>query len=115
MWYRSALSSKLTSKHLWEALREGAPQLLAPVLRKRQTLIEDARDAGHSIFSYVPTGSYRKKAQRESQQDYLALADFVIRPYCRGGVMSKHTKEGLSILGRRLHRSRRWRPARCLT
>ena len=62
-----------------EALREGAPQLLAPVLRKRQTLIEDARDAGHSIFSYVQGSSYRKKAQRESQQDYLALADFVIR------------------------------------
>ena len=62
-----------------EALREGAPQLLAPVLRKRQTLIEDARDAGHSIFSYVPGSSYRKKAQRESQEDYLALADFVIR------------------------------------
>ena len=61
------------------ALKENAPQLLAPVLRKRQTLIEDARDAGHSIFSYVPGGSYRKKAQRESLEDYLALADFVIR------------------------------------
>lgn len=61
------------------ALKENAPQLLAPVLRKRQTLIEDVRDAGHSIFSYVPSGSYRKKAQRESQQDYLALADFVMR------------------------------------
>ncbi len=62
-----------------KALKENAPQLLAPVLRKRQTLIEDAHDAGHSIFSYVPSGSYRKKAQRESQENYLALADFVIR------------------------------------
>ena len=62
-----------------EALREGAPQFLAPALRKRQTLIEDTRDAGYSSLSYVPSGSYRKKAQRESQEDYLALAEFVIR------------------------------------
>ena len=61
------------------ALRESIPQYLTPVLRRRETVIDDARDAGYSILSYVPGSSYRKKAQRESQEDYLALAEFVIR------------------------------------
>ena len=54
VWCRSAIEQQADQQAFMEALKENAPQLLAPALRKRQTLIEDARDAGHSIFSYVP-------------------------------------------------------------
>lgn len=65
-------------KTVLEDLRQNMRDRLAPILRKRETLIEDAWQAGRSIFSYVPSNSYRAKAQRESQADYLRLAELVM-------------------------------------
>ena len=65
-------------KDIIAELRENMPEYLTPVIRKRETLIEDAWQSGCSIFSYRPSNSYRAKAQRESQQDYLQLAEFVL-------------------------------------
>ena len=56
------------------SLRDSIPQYLTPVLRRRETVIDDARQSGCSIFSYRPTSSYRAKAQRESKEDYTRLA-----------------------------------------
>ena len=66
-------------KAFLEALRGTIPKYMAPELRKRKTLIDDARRSGSSIFNYTPGNAYRKKAQRESQEDYLSLAKFVIQ------------------------------------
>ena len=65
-------------KQILEELRKNMPNFLTPVIRKRETLIEDAWQSGCSIFSYQPSNSYRAKAQRESQQDYMRLAEFVM-------------------------------------
>ena len=65
-------------KAVLEDLRQNMPGRLAPILRKRETLIEDAWQTGRSIFSYKPSNNYRAKAQRESQADYLRLAEFVM-------------------------------------
>ena len=65
-------------KRILEELRGNMPDHLAPVIRKRETLVDDAWQSGCSIFSYQPSNSYRAKAQRESQQDYISLAEFVM-------------------------------------
>jgi len=65
-------------KAVLEDLRQNMPGLMAPIIRKRETLIEDAWQSGCSIFSYQPSNKYRAKAQRESQQDYMRLAEFVM-------------------------------------
>ena len=65
-------------KAFMASLRDSIPQYLTPVLRRRETMIDDARQSGTSIFSYRPTSSYRAKAQRESQEDYTRLAKFVM-------------------------------------
>ena len=66
-------------KEFMAGLQESIPQYLTPVLRRRETVIDDARQSGCSIFSYRPTSSYRAKAQRESREDYLRLAEFVMK------------------------------------
>ena len=66
-------------KEFIAGLNESVPQYLTPVLRRRETFIDDARQSGCSIFSYRPTSSYRAKAQRESQEDYLRLAKSVMK------------------------------------
>ena len=53
------------------------PAVFDTGLAPPRTVIDDARQSGCSIFSYRPTSSYRAKAQRESQEDYLRLASFV--------------------------------------
>ena len=65
-------------KEILEELRNNMSDYLAPVIRKRETLIDDAWQLGCSIFSYQPSNSYRAKAQRESQEDYMRLAEFVM-------------------------------------
>lgn len=65
-------------KRTIDELRGNMPNYLAPVIRKRETLIEDAWQSGCSIFSYRPTNTYRAKAQRESREDYVRLAEFVM-------------------------------------
>lgn len=66
-------------KDFMAGLQESIPQYLTPVLRRRETVIDDARQSGCSIFSYRPTSSYRAKAQRESQEDYVCLAKHVMQ------------------------------------
>lgn len=66
-------------KEFMVGLQESIPQYLAPTLRRRETVIDDARQSGCSVFSYRPSNSYRAKAQRESQEDYLRLAKFVMK------------------------------------
>ena len=61
-----------------QELRDNMPDFLTPAIRKCETLIEDAWQSGCSIFSYRPSNTYRAKAQRESQHDYIALAEFVM-------------------------------------
>ena len=65
-------------KAVLDDLCQNMPSLLAPIIRKRETLIEDSWQAGCSIFTYQPSNSYRAKAQRESQRDYMRLAEFVM-------------------------------------
>ena len=65
-------------KEFMASLRDSIPQYLTPVLRRRETVIDDARQSGCSIFSYRPNNSYRAKAQRESKEDYTRLAKFVM-------------------------------------
>jgi hypothetical protein len=60
-------------------LQDSIPQYLTPTLRRRETVIDDARQSGCSVFSYRPSNSYRAKAQRESKEDYLRLAKFVMK------------------------------------
>lgn len=71
-------------KAFLSGLKESIPQHLTPVLRRRETVVDDARQSGCSIFSYRPTSSYRAKAQRESQEDYLRLAEFVMKRVSKG-------------------------------
>ncbi len=66
-------------KEFMAGLQESIPQYLTPVLRRRETVIDDARQSGCSIFSYRPTSSYRAKAQRESREDYVCLAKHVMQ------------------------------------
>ncbi len=65
-------------KQMMQELRDNMPDFLTPAIRKRETLIEDAWQSGCSIFSYRPSNTYRAKAQRESQHDYIALEEFVM-------------------------------------
>ena len=65
-------------------LRESIPQYLTPVLRRRETVIDNARQSGCSIFNYRPSSSYRAKAQRESQEDCLHLSEFVMKRVSEG-------------------------------
>ena len=66
-------------KEFMQGLHGSIPQYLTPVLRRRETVIDDARQTGRSLFSYQPSNSYRAKAQRESQADYVSLAKFVMK------------------------------------
>ena len=66
-------------KEFMAGLQQNIPQYLTPVLRRCETVIDDARQSGTSIFSYRPTSSYRAKAQRESKKDYTCLAKFVMK------------------------------------
>ena len=59
-------------------LQQSIRQYFTPVLRRRDSVIDDARQSGCSIFSYRPTNSYRAKAQRETKVDYTCLAKFVM-------------------------------------
>ena len=59
-------------------LCEQDPPRLAPAPRPRGAVIASAYRAGHSIFSFIPRAKHHKKAQRESQADYLALANFIL-------------------------------------
>ena len=68
-------------KQIIKELRNNMPDYLAPVIRKRETLIEDAWQSGCSIFSCQPRNSNRAKAQRESQQVYIQLAEFGVAPF----------------------------------
>lgn len=60
-----------------KALSDGA-SFVAPVIRRRETVVDEAWETGRSLFSYQPTISYRRQAQKDAQADYLALARFVI-------------------------------------
>ena len=68
-----------TRRNSWQDCSESIPQYLTPVLRRRETVIDDARQSGTAQYSVTGrTSSYRAKAQRESQEDYTRLAKFVM-------------------------------------
>ncbi len=73
-----ASSPNTEQKRILELLQGHDLSQLAPILRLRKDLIDSARYTGHSIFSYTPDTKHREKAQLDSKEDYLALANFVL-------------------------------------
>ena len=74
-----ALSANTDHEDFFRMLPGQEPALMAPALRPHRALIDSARAVGRSIYSYESKTNDQKKAQRECQADYLALANFVLQ------------------------------------